>query len=39
MKKTKRFLIGSLLALAGSAAVATPWANEWTIGPIIRGKN
>tara|TARA_R110002072_G_scaffold22383_34_gene78445 strand:- start:4397 stop:5041 length:645 start_codon:yes stop_codon:yes gene_type:complete len=39
MKKTKTFLIGLLLALAGSAAVATPWATEWTIGPIIRGKN
>ena len=39
MKKTKTFLIGSLLALAGSAALATPWANDWTICPVIRGKN
>jgi hypothetical protein len=39
MRTTKTVLIGSLLALTGSAALATPWANEWTIGPIIRGKN
>jgi len=39
VRKTKAFLIGTLLALAGLAALATPWANEWTIGPIIRGKN
>ncbi len=39
MRKAKAFLIGLPLALAGSAALATPWANEWTIGPIIHGKN
>ena len=39
MKKATTFLIASFLALAGSAAFAAPWANEWTIGPIIRGKN
>lgn len=37
MKKTRA--IASLLALVGSAAIASPPASEWTIGPHIRGKN
>lgn len=35
----QKLILGAMLALAGSAALAAPAAADWTIGPHIRGKN
>lgn len=39
MKRTIFLGLGALMAIAGSAALASTVASDWTIGPHIRGKN